>query len=215
MRRPPSFVGSKTRFALCNAPPSDATHPAGPPRLDAAAPGGGLLRCSSPRLGSQIRDNVCIVQRAPSSRCALGRTPAANAAAPGGGLLRCPNLRLGLLFAAWDHPRHERTPQKPRKRLIIDPLRGSRRPDAGVRPNEVRRGRVAQHTRPLLQHENGRAAQHTRLAMQRPRATARAAFRVARSTQRNYHKAMTSVWKQLPNHSTEMTPCSRTCSNTR
>ena len=85
-------------------------------------------------------DSVRIVQRSPSSRCPLGRTPAANAAAPGGGFLRCSSPRLGSLFAAWDHPRHERTPQKPRKRLIIDPLRGSRRPDAGARPNAVRRG---------------------------------------------------------------------------
>jgi len=71
---------------------------------------------------------------------AFGRTPAANAAAPGGGLLRCRNPRLGSLFAAQDQLRREREPQKPRKRLISDPHRGSRRPVAGVRPSASEKG---------------------------------------------------------------------------
>ena len=41
--------------------------------------------------------------------------------------------------------------QTPRKPRGIAPRRGARRPDAGVRPNEVRRGRVAQRERSLMQ----------------------------------------------------------------
>ena len=132
--------GSETRFVFCSVPPPRAARSAGPPRLDAAPPRGWLLRCSIPRLGLQITDNVCVVQRPPFSRCALGRTPATNVAPPRGWLLRCSIPRLGSLFAAQDQRRHEREPQKPRKRLITDPLRGARRLAAGVRPSASEKG---------------------------------------------------------------------------
>ena len=91
----------------------------------------------------------------------FGRTPAAHAAAPGGGLLRCTSLRLGSLFAVQDNLRREREPQKPRKRLISAPRRGARRPDAGVRPNAVRRGDAAQRKRLLIQQLRARCTTQT------------------------------------------------------
>ena len=104
--------------------------------------------------GSRVRDGVCIVRRPPFSHCVLGRTPASGRRAPqNGGLRRCLNSGLGSLFAAQDEPRYEREPHTPRKRLIIAPHLGgrvvqTRGSDRGQRP---RRGRVASHTRLLMQ----------------------------------------------------------------
>ena len=144
------------------------------PATNVAPPRGWLLRCSYPRLGVQIRDEVCVVQRAPSSHCVLGRTPATHVAPPRGWLLRCPNPRLGSLFAAQGHRRPERESHVPRKRLITNPRRGLRRPAAGVRPSTQceKGGRCTTHTPSCAAAtRRGRVAQHKRPLMQRPRAS--------------------------------------------
>ena len=86
----------KRAFALCNGPPSDATHPAGPPRLDAAAPGRGLL--SSAFLASLVRVHG---DGGPGQQKAN------------------PDVDLGSVKV---------------------PPRGTRRPDAGVRPSVSEKG---------------------------------------------------------------------------
>ena len=88
---------------------------------------------------------------------AFGRTPATHVAPPRGWLLRCSYPRLGSLFAAQEHRRYEREPHTPRKRLITNPLRGLRRPAAGVRPSAQREkgGRCTTRTSSINQREKG------------------------------------------------------------
>jgi len=73
---PASFLafvvrGSETSFAFCNAPllTSFGRTPASGRR---APRNGGLLRCPISRLGVQITDNVCVLQRAPFSLRSAG-----------------------------------------------------------------------------------------------------------------------------------------------
>ena len=124
----------------------------------------------------------------------FGRTPAAHAAAPGGGLLRCTSLRLGSLFAVQDNLRREREPQKPRKRLISAPRRGARRPDAGVRPNAVRRGDAAQRKRLLMQQL-------------RARCITRTLSDASREAQRPSHNTYAFLCNALGRARTTHTPC--------
>ena len=131
--------------------PPSSLRSAGPPRLTSRPPEGG---CYAARIHvwvcrSETRFVFCNV---PPSRLRSAGPPRLDAATPGGGLLRCPNPRLGSLFAAQNHPRPEREPQKPRKRLITATLWGARRESRGFdRARSARRGDVAKHKRSLMQ----------------------------------------------------------------
>ena len=127
--------------------------------------------CSVPH-GRCIRRRLCCATR--PLLTAFGRTPATHVAPPRGWLLGCSISRLGSLLAALDHLRREREPQKPRKRLISNPRRGLRRPAAGVRPSTQceKGGRCTTHTPSCAAAtRRGRVAQHKRPLMQRPRAS--------------------------------------------
>ena len=108
----------------------------------AASPLLGLWPRPDPH-GRCIRERVCFAT--PPLLTAFGRTPAANAATPGGGLLSSAFLASGVRVRGEGGPEQQKANPNVDSSSVKDPLRGSRRPDAGVRPNAVRRGTVAPH----------------------------------------------------------------------
>ena len=142
---------------FCNVPPSRTACSVGPPRLTSRPPEGGYYPALSwLSWGAIHRQGLCCATL--PLLTSFGRTPATGRRAP----QRVAVIKRFLGFydsrsrrrwsrAAKSKPRHEF------RQRLSPPFWGARRPDAGVRPNEVRRGDAAKYIRSASAISPGRA----------------------------------------------------------
>ena len=88
----------------------------------------------------RIRAEVRVVQRSPFGCSASGRTPATNVATPGGGLLSSAFLASMVRVQGESGRGQQKANPNVESSSVKVPLRGTRRPDAGVRPSASEKG---------------------------------------------------------------------------
>ena len=152
--RRPLLAMNRRRGSYCAARPSDATHPAGPPRLDAATPvskQGVYYQALSWLLWFAVHRRGLWLAT-PPLLTAFGRTPAAGRRDPRRGSI----IKRFLGFCGSRSGRGWSWATKANPNVdsssVIATLWGARRESRGsARARSARRGSVAQHKRSLMQ----------------------------------------------------------------